>query len=521
MIEDSAHPPGKGESAMPNDRTRPDPGFARPSAKSDPVYRQIVVMVERDKFIAATAAVYKFLDDQSVRYEKLPPIPEFGAVPVELAEGEDVSAVLEGLNTTAGVKVAEQNRYLGTTKTLIPPPMSVNDPLYRYQWALFQIEAEAAWAHPAATTPVIVAILDTGISTVHPDLALHLWDDGFGNHGFNVLTLTPDVEDEDGHGTLLAGTIAAVSNNAIGIAGTPWPLKLMAVKFHDIRTRPNALNALYAMAFAIFHRANVITAAWHLGLGLGFLQIAIEVANLRGVVFVAGAGNDGLDNDVLPTFPASYPVANVISVMATNEHDSKPGFSNYGKTTVHLGAPGTRILSTDCYFTVPRWRNYSGTSAACAFVAGAAAALKAMNPGWTPADILAHLNASVAKVPRWLPCIAEGRLSLARAVLGPLSITAPVAGAVWKVGANQSVTWTSSYPTPGCTSVSVLFSPDGGANYPTILAGQAVGPVVPVGPPTVTGIVVPNAPGANARIKLVSEQGPGLFDQSGIFTVVP
>jgi subtilisin family serine protease len=498
---------------MPNDRKTSDPRSATLRTASDPVYRQIVVMVEHERFVPASAAVYAFLDDLSVGYEKLRPIPELGAVPIELAAGEDASAVLEGLNALPDVKVAEQNRYLGTTETLIPPPMSVNDPLYRYQWALFKIGAEAAWAHPAATSPVVVAILDTGISTTHPDLAVHLWDDGFGNHGFNILTLTNDVEDEDGHGTLLAGTIAAVSNNGIGIAGTPWPLKLMAVKFHDVRTRPNALNALYAIAWALVNHAQVINAAWHLGLGLGFLQIAIQIANLFGIVFVAGAGNDGLDNDALPTYPASYKVANVVSVMATNEHDSKPGFSNYGKTTVHLAAPGARILSTDCYFTAPRWRNYSGTSAACAFVAAAAAVLKAMNPGWTPRDIRDHLVASVDKVLRWLPCIAEGRLSLVRAVCGPLRITAPLGGALWKTGASRAVTWTASYTTPGCTTVRVLFSQDGGATYPTVLAtGQAVGNL------TCT-VTVPSVVTSNARIKLMSEQGPGLFNESGIFTV--
>ena len=242
---------------------------------------------------------------------------------------------------------------------------------------------------------------------------------------------------------------------------------------------------------------------------------AQDIQRAAGVVFVAGAGNDGLDNDVLPTYPASYNVPNVIAVMATNEHDSKPGFSNYGKTTVHLAAPGTRILSTDCYLTDPRWRNYSGTSAACAIVASAAAALKAMNTGWTPATIRTHLMASVDKVPRWLPCIAEGRLSLARAVRGPLSITAPVTGDTWTAGASRAVTWTSSYNTPGCTSVSVLFSQNGGASYPTVLKTNQ-----PVGNLTCT-VTVPNAPGANARIKLVSAQGPGLFDQSAIFTVVP
>lgn len=493
---------------MPDDR-----GTSAPlGSTSDPVYRQIVVMVEPDRFRRASAGVYAYLDGHKVGHEKLRPIPELGAVPIELAEGEDIATVLEGLNAFPDVKVAEQNRYIGTTETLIPPPMSVDDPLYRYQWALFKIGAEAAWAHPAATSPVIVAILDTGISTTHPDLAAHLWDDGSGNHGFNVLTFTNDVEDEDGHGTLLAGTIAAVSNNTVGIAGTPWPLKLMAVKFHDIRRRPNALNAMYAIAWALVHRANVINAAWHLGLGLGFLQIAIQIANGVGVVFVAGAGNDGLDNDSLPTYPASY--RDVISVMATNEHDGKPGFSNYGKTTVHLAAPGARILSTDCYFTAPRWRNYSGTSAACAVVAGAAAVLKAMNPGWTPGDIRGHLVASVDRIPRWLPCIAEGRLSLARAVCGPMHVTAPLAGALWNAGASLAVTWTTSYTTPGCTSVRVLFSSDGGGTYPTVLgAGQAVGDLT-------CAVTVPNVSTPNARIKVVSEQGPGLFDESDTFTVV-
>ena len=278
------------------------------------------------------------------------------------------------------------------------------------------------------------------------------------------------------------------------------------------RARPNALNALYAIAWALVHHANVINAAWHLGLPLGFLQVAIKIANdVFGVVFVAGAGNDGLDNDSLPTYPASY--KEVISVMATNEHDGKPGFSNYGKTTVHLAAPGARILSTDCYLAAPRWRNYSGTSAACAFVAGAAAVLKAMNPGWAPGDIRGHLVASVDKVPRWLPCIAEGRLSLARAVCGPLHITAPLAGTLWTQGAIRAVTWATSYTTPGCNSVSVLFSSNGGTTYTGLGVPTSVGSLM-------CSVTVPNVPTSNARIKLVSVQGPGLFDESGIFTVV-
>jgi subtilisin family serine protease len=406
----------------------------------------------------------------------------------------------------------EQNRYLGVTALVPPPP---DDPLYHFQWALTRIAAERAWQHPAPAAPVVVAILDTGISIVHPDLLAHLWDDGAGNHGFNVLTGTNDVEDEDGHGTLLAGTIAAVSNNTIGIAGAPWPIRLMAVKFHDVRTRPNALNAIIAIVWAVLNGAKVINAAWHLGLRLGFVEVAIAFANARDVIFVAGAGNDGLDNDMLPTYPASYPVDNVVSVMATNEHDAKPGFSNYGKTKVHLAAPGVRILSTDFFLTAPRWRSYSGTSPATAFVAQAAAVLKAMNSAWTPRQIREHLVASVDRLPRWLPCVAEGRLALGRAVCGPLAITAPLAGDEWHAGTNRQVTWTSSYATPCCTTVRVRFSADGGLTYPTILANAQA--VAALG----CTVTVPTGNIPQARIKLESEQGPGLFDISGVFRVKP
>ena len=481
---------------------------------ADTVYRQIVVTFKEEaQFERAKDEVYRALDDAGIHYTRLASIPELGIIAVELDEDQDVLGPLSMLNGLSDVRFVEQNHYLGVTALV--PPLPVDDPLYRFQWALTRISAERAWQHPAPTAPVVVAILDTGISTVHPDLLAHLWDDGAGNHGFNVLTSTNDVEDEDGHGTLLAGTIAAVSNNAIGIAGSLWPIRLMAVKFHDVRTRPNALNAIMAIVWAVLNGAKVINAAWHLGLRLGFVEVAIAFANAQDVIFVAGAGNDGLDNDMLPTYPASYPVDNVVSVMATNEHDAKPGFSNYGKTKVHLAAPGVRILSTDCFLTAPRWRSYSGTSPATAFVAQAAAVLKAMNPAWTPRQIREHLVASVDRVPRWLPCVAEGRLALGRAVCGPLAITAPLAGDEWHAGTNQQVKWTSSYVTPRCITVRVRFSADGGLTYPTVLANAQA--VAALG----CTVTVPTGNIPQARIKLESEQGPGLFDISGVFRVKP
>ena len=317
--------------------------------------------------------------------------------------------------------------------------------------------------------------------------------------------------DEDGHGTLLAGTIGAISNNTLGIAAAEWPIRLMVVKFHDVRTPPTAWNATKAIAWAVAHGAQVINASWDVGLPIRFLKAAIRFANLAGVPFVAAAGNDGLDNDDLPTYPASYAVDNVVSVMASDEDDDKPGFSNYGRTTVHLAAPGVRILSTYPFLTKPpKWRRYSGTSAACAHVANAAALLRALNPMWTPAELREHLIASVDRSP-WLACVSAGRLNLDRAVRGPLRVTAPQAGAEWPVGAMVQVTWDQLYMTPRCETVRILLSENGGP-YNKVLAN---------GEPNdgMCEVMAPSNSILSARLKILSEQGPGLFHESELFTV--
>jgi subtilisin family serine protease len=380
-----------------------------PVAAYAAIYRQIVAsLVDTDDFPALRARFHELLKD--VRYRPLEDIPELRMVAVELAEGEDVGRVLERLQRNEIVKTAEQNRPLRLGRAAV-----VNDPLYPEQWALRQISAEAAWAAAGAAVPVVVAIIDTGISTAHPDLAGHLWNDGAGNHGRNVIAGNHQVEDMDGHGTLLAGTVGAISNNALGIAGAGWPIQLMAVKFHDARTPPSAWYGTVAIVWAVLHGAQVINAAWDVGLPLAFLRLAIQFAGFAGVVFAAGAGNDGLDNDLLPTYPANYNLPNVISVMASDEEDDKPGFSNYGAATVHLAAPGIRILSTHSYLASPQWRMYSGTSPACAHVAHAAALVKALHPAWPPPQIRARLVATVDPS-RWLKCVALGRLNLARAI---------------------------------------------------------------------------------------------------------
>jgi subtilisin family serine protease len=471
------------------------------------IYRQIVVTLRRSaSFTDQTARLFEIL--KGVQYQPIGEIEELWMVAIQLAESEDVSKVLRFLGSSdnsAVVEDAEQNRPMRSTA-------AVNDPLFWDQWALPKISAESAWAHGATAPQVIVAIIDTGISTTHPDLVGHLWDDGGGNHGHNVLTNTGNVADADGHGTLLAGTIGAISNNALGIAATEWPIRLMSVKFHDVRTPPTGWNATRAIVWAVVHGAYVINASWDVGLPLRFLKLAIVFANLKGVVFVAAAGNDGLNNDILPTYPASYDLPNVIAVMASDEDDDKPGFSNYGRMTVHLAAPGIRILSTHAYLTPPpQWRRYSGTSSACAHVTNAAALLKALNATWTPTELREHLIASVDKSP-WLACVANGRLNLEWAVRGPLRVTAPQGGDQWNAGTSVQVTWNRLYQTPRCTSVRVLLSENGGP-YGLLKSGQPNSGAC--------SVTAPNRSIPNARLKLQSEQGHGLFHESGIFAVVP
>lgn len=494
---------------MPNDHQ-----YRAPSDIDTRIYRQIIVVLAlRDpkEFREFHEKLIGFLKDVKYRFVG-EPIPDLGLVAIEVDLSEDVPGLLDRLNAVQDlVRSAEQNRPIRLTQALVPP---VDDPLYWDQWALRKIAAECAWerARAAAVPPVIVGIVDSGISTTHPDLAGHLWNGSGGHHGHNVLTNTSDVWDSRGHGTLLAGTIGAISNNALGIAGAEWPIQLMAVKFIDERTSPDTWNGLQAIWWAFLNGAKVINLAWDLGLPNGSLRTALVwmIQSLNTVVFVAGAGNDGLDNDELPTLPASFPASNLISVMASDEEDDKPGFSNYGATTVHLAAPGIRILSTASYFLGPQWRQYTGTSAACAHVTGAAALLRALNPAVPAAQIRQHLMASVDKS-RWLKCVSHGRLNLGRAVCGPLQINAPAKATNWPQGTpNNPVTWTNMYATPLCTSVRVLLS-EGGGPFNVLTAGRPNTGVCQVAAPP------RNIP--NARLRLQSEQAPGLYAESDVFTV--
>lgn len=299
-----------------------------------------------------------------------------------------------------------------------------NDPLYqdawafyKPQWDLYQMNAQAAWdCAPGAGTPVTVAVIDSGIATLHPDLVGLVHPSSKRIMGS---TFDNAIEDEDGHGTLLAGTIAAITNNGIGMASATWPItvRLLTLKFYDPWNPLDAASAAKAIVWAVLQGAKIINASWHVGMPSTFLRICIQFAGFMDVLFVTSAGNEGTNNDDphLPIYPASWVLPNVISVMATNHNDDRPSFSNYGRTTVHIAAPGVRVLSSHYYLGSPVWRTYSGTSAAAAQVTAAAALVRAFKPLLTVHQVRAHLMASVDPFP-FLDCIAGGRLSLKRTV---------------------------------------------------------------------------------------------------------
>ncbi len=327
------------------------------------------------------------------------------------------------------------------------------DPLYRFQWALKTIEAEAAWArvdeilsaqpHP----PVRVAIVDSGIKLDHQDLiGKSVVPAGLGN-----------VNDDDGHGTMLAGTIAATANN-IGIVGEAINVRILPIKISAARTPPTALAAIVGILQSLQYQSKVINLAWHCLDDTGLLAPSISLAGTRGCVVVVAAGNYGSDNDEYPTVPASYGLNNMIVAMASDWHDRKSWFSNYG-ASVDLAAPGERILTTGLYYRDhPRYPEYNGTSASAAHVAGAAVLLLAIDDTWAPSEIRDQLNASAVQ-PRALArlCKSNGRLNLRRAVLGPINVTIPSGGEQLHQGAALDVQWVSEYDTPFAQTLQISF----------------------------------------------------------------
>lgn len=332
-------------------------------------------------------------------------VPGLASVAVDM-DAELACALMERM---PGVLYAEPDVLADPASLSVP-----NDPRLDEQWPLrntgqrvdgrtgtpgADINTALLWGRSSGGAGVVVAVMDTGIDTTHPDLADSLWtnpgeipangldDDHNGfiddAHGWNFVADNERVQSTVGHGTHVAGIIAARRDNAQGISGVAWGATIMPVRV--IGSGPvRSSTIIAALQYAMANGARVVNMSLTLRQRSQALRDALDEAGRRGVVVVVSAGNAGRRIDSLPIYPASYQLDNLIAVAATNQHDRLANFSNYGPSTVDLAAPGTSVLST---WPGGSYRPLDGTSMSAPHVAGVAAILLADHPGWTPRQV--------------------------------------------------------------------------------------------------------------------------------------
>lgn len=284
-----------------------------------------------------------------------------------------------------------------TDKVIDEPSALFNDPAIKQAWGLKKSDAARAWSVTQGSSDTIVAVIDTGIDEFHEDLKSNLWNNpgesgldangkdkatngvdddknGFIDdvHGWNFVSNNNKLDDNHGHGTHIAGIIGAEAGNKKGISGISPKVSLMILKYFDpkVPSTDNLKNTIAAINYAVKMGAHIIN---YSGGGTDYSQEehdAVELANKKGILFVAAAGNEKSNSDQHHYYPADYNLKNIISVTAIDPTTEVLSSSNYGVTTVDIAAPGQNILSC-----LPNnsYGLMTGTSQATAFVSGAAA----------------------------------------------------------------------------------------------------------------------------------------------------
>jgi thermitase len=293
---------------------------------------------------------------------------------IQLAVGEPVEEAVAVYRKDAAVEYAQPNYvYLAAA---VP-----NDPLYGQLWGLkntgqtvtnaftqppgsslgyttdnpgtagADMNIEKAWDYITDCSGVVVAVIDSGVSYNQEDLSDNMWNGGpaFPLHGYNYVNNNTDPIDLNGHGTHVAGTIGAVGNNGTGVTGICWKASIMAVRVLDTTGRGTTATIIQGVDFAVTNGAKVINMS--LGGKGPFDQAysdAITAAQTADVVVVVAAGNDGADNDSGDTtiYPCNFTQPNLVCVAALDQSFELASFSNYGLTSVDVGAPGTNVQST-------------------------------------------------------------------------------------------------------------------------------------------------------------------------------
>ena len=296
-----------------------------------------------------------------------------------------------------------------------------------------------AWDITVGSSDVVVAVIDTGVRYTHRDLVTQMWvnpgeiagngadEDGNGYiddvHGLNAILDSGDPFDDHDHGTHVAGTIAAAANDENGHVGVAWKVKIMALKF--IRNAEQGgygltSDAIQCLQYAVSKGVKLSNNSWGGGPFEQTLFDAIQQARDKGHLFIAAAGNDSADTDLDPAFPADYELDNVISVAAIDRKDKLASFSNYGRNTVDLGAPGVEIYSSTSGSDT-EYQVFAGTSMASPHVTGVAALCLSANPKASVLELRERLLSTTTPVDSLKgKTVTAGRLN----ALGALQATA-------------------------------------------------------------------------------------------------
>ena len=367
-----------------------------------------------------------------------------GLMAIDDLDGLDAETVAREYAALGEVEYAEPNYEIHLEHSSPGKHKHANDVRFSEQWSLdntgqdggkakADISILSAWSKTTGSSKIVVAVLDSGVNYVHPDLINNIWvrpagmspyfDDELGEfndlHGFNATDNQRDPMDDNGHGTHCAGIIGAEGDNNFGIAGINWNVEIMPLKFLNANGSGTTKDAIEAINYAIERKragvnVRIISASWGSTQKSKALSDAIKKAGDEGILFVAAAGNNGDDSDKRPHFPAGYNLPNMVAVAALDRNDNLAGFSNYGVKSVHVAAPGKEILST--------WLNEefyvaSGTSMATPEVAGVAALILSTNQKISVKELRDKLFDSVDKLDSLKGKVATGgRINAAKAV---------------------------------------------------------------------------------------------------------
>lgn len=282
-----------------------------------------------------------------------------------------------------------------------------NDPTYHLMWGLSNIQANLAWDTIRVATNIIVAVVDTGIDFKHLDLKDNLWSGPSGEHGYVATNgiVIPGGEDDLDHGTHVAGTIAAVGNNGLGVVGMAWRARLMAIKVlhHGSGNSLDIANGILKLVELKESGVPVFISNHSYGAkGVDpLMRDAFEELSNADILAAVAAGNSNLDNDINPFQPAGFSFANMIVVTASDQANKKAAFSSFGLIGTDIAAPGVSILST---VRGNGATTFSGTSMASPHVAGVALLLRSLNPQLSARqirDIILHPDSYDASTNFW------------------------------------------------------------------------------------------------------------------------